>query len=200
MIGPWITAPSPWLANVVLERAAPQPRTSQTGSVARFATTAHGGETILIFIGTGRRAPTSSSTVTPAATLRVRLGGIQHRFLESSHAEGHALSTALAEAPPFAKLNGSWLRPDGGYVLEIRGAAAAGSIQAAYLNPRPIDVARAEASREGSVVKIFVELRAPGYPASTYTLTDDPARDQLVGAYFQAALGQTFDVFFTRIK
>ena len=108
--------------------------------------------------------------------------------------------TALADDSTFGRLNGRWLRPDGGYVLEIRGADGGGAIEVAYLNPRPINVARAEATREGSALKLFVELRAPGYPGSTYTLTYDPKRDQLQGAYFQAALGQTFDVFFTRIK
>ena len=113
---------------------------------------------------------------------------------------GQGAVTALAEDSGFGRLNGRWLRPDGGYVLEIRGADGGGAIEVAYLNPRPINVARAEATREGSALKLFVELRAPGYPGSTYTLTYDPKRDQLQGAYFQAALGQTFDVFFTRIK
>jgi hypothetical protein len=34
----------------------------------------------------------------------------------------------------------------------------------------------------------YFELRAPGYPGSTYTLTYDPQRDQLQGIYFHAAL------------
>jgi hypothetical protein len=49
-------------------------------------------------------------------------------------------------------------------------------------------------------LKIFVELHAPGYPGSTYTLTYEPARDQLEGIYFQAALQQSFDVVFVRMK
>lgn len=102
--------------------------------------------------------------------------------------------------PGFAALNGRWLRPDGGYVLEIRGVAAAGPIEATYLNPRPIHVARAEATRQESTLKVFVELRAPGYPGSTYTLAYDPKRDLLTGLYFQAAMGQTFDVSFQRMK
>ena len=97
-----------------------------------------------------------------------------------------------------AMLNGRWLRPDGGYVLEILGAE--GTIQATYLNPRPIHVARAEATRQGSTLKLLVELRAPGYPGSTYTLAYDPQRDQLGGEYFQAALGQTFPVWFQRLR
>ena len=100
--------------------------------------------------------------------------------------------------PGLAALNGRWLRPDGGYVLEIRGAE--GAVAATYLNPRPINVARAEATRQGSTLKLFVELRAPGYPGSTYTLAYDPQRDQLGGEYFQAALGQTFPVSFQRLR
>ena len=113
---------------------------------------------------------------------------------------GQGQVTAVADNSTFGRLNGRWLRPDGGYVLEIRGADAGGAIEVTYLNPRPINVSRTEATREGSALKVFVELRAPGYPGSRYTLIYDPERDQLEGAYFQAVLGQTFDVFFTRIK
>ncbi len=107
---------------------------------------------------------------------------------------------ALAEDSGFGKLNGRWLRPDGGYVLEIRGTDTGEPIGAGYFNPRLIDVARAHATRDGSALKVFVELRAPGYPGSTYTLTYDAQRDQLEGTYFQAALGQTFPVAFVRLE
>jgi hypothetical protein len=40
-------------------------------------------------------------------------------------------------------LRGRWVRPDGGYVIEIREAQAGGGPDAAYLNPRPINVSRA---------------------------------------------------------
>jgi hypothetical protein len=97
-------------------------------------------------------------------------------------------------------LSGRWLRPDGGYILAIRDVDARGKIDAVYLNPRPIPVARAEATRNSSTLNVFVELRAPGYPGSTYTLTYDPQRDQLAGIYFQAALQQRFDVVFVRTQ
>ena len=100
----------------------------------------------------------------------------------------------------FDGLNGRWLRVDGGYVLEIRAVDSRGKIDAVYLNPRPINVAKADATRDGSTVKVFVELRAPNYPGSTYTLTYDPTRDQLEGIYFQAALQQRFEVVFVRMK
>lgn len=100
----------------------------------------------------------------------------------------------------FDQLNGRWLRPDGGYVLEIRSVDASGKIDAAYFNPRPITIAKAEATRDGSTVKVFVELRAPNYPGSTYTLTYDQERDQLKGIYFQAVQQQSFDVNFVRMR
>ena len=59
-----------------------------------------------------------------------------------------------------------------------------------YLNPRPITVARAEATRDGSTLKVFVELRAPGYPGSTYTLTYDPTHDQLEGSISKRPYGR----------
>lgn len=100
----------------------------------------------------------------------------------------------------FDTLNGRWLRLDGGYVLEIRAVDPSGKIDAIYLNPKPINVAKAKASRDGSTVKVFVELRAPNYPGSTYTLTYDPQQDQLKGIYFQAVQQQNFDVNFVRMK
>ena len=100
----------------------------------------------------------------------------------------------------FEKLQGKWLRPDGGYILEIRSATAEGKLDAGYFNPRPINVAKAEASRDGETVKVFIELRDVNYPGSTYTLVHDPATDRLAGNYFQAAMGQNFDVEFVRQK
>jgi hypothetical protein len=111
-----------------------------------------------------------------------------------------AAPTSPTAGPGFGPLKGRWLRPDGGYILEIRDVDTTGKVDAAYLNPRPITIARAEATRDGSALKVFLELRAPGYPGSTYTLTYDPKSDQLAGAYFQAALRQSFDVVFVRMK
>ena len=100
----------------------------------------------------------------------------------------------------FDKLNGRWLRPDGGYIFEIRAVDAGGKIDAVYLNPNPINIAKAEATHDGSIVKVFVELRAPNYPGSTHTLTYDPQHDQLQGTYFQAVQQQRFAVNFVRMK
>lgn len=100
----------------------------------------------------------------------------------------------------FDKLIGRWLRPDGGYVIEIRNISSGGTMEAAYFNPRPINVARAEVSRKNGSLEVFIELRDKGYPGSTYTLMYDPQQDMLSGIYYQATIGQSFEVIFVRAK
>jgi hypothetical protein len=92
---------------------------------------------------------------------------------------------------------GRWPRTDGDYVLEIWAASPDGKIEAAYLNPHPIHIARAEASR-GEGLTLIVELQDVNYPGSLYHLGYDAARDILEGTYFQALEQQTFDVSFVR--
>ena len=100
----------------------------------------------------------------------------------------------------FRKLIGRWLRPDGGYVIEIINISSGGKMEAAYFNPRSINVSRAEASRTKGGLEVFVELRDTGYPGSTYTLTYNPQQDMMTGIYFQATIGQSFEVIFVRAK
>jgi hypothetical protein len=102
--------------------------------------------------------------------------------------------------PAIEKLRGRWLRDTGGYIIEIRSVGAGGKLEAAYFNPRSIHVGRAQAVEQGGVVKVSVELRDVNYPGSTYTLNYDPKNDRLVGRYFQAVTGETFDVTFVRLK
>jgi hypothetical protein len=101
--------------------------------------------------------------------------------------------------PDPVKLVGRWLRPDGGYILQLSDPIPDGLLQAEYFNPRPINVAQAAWKHQEGYLGVFVELRAPNYPGSTYTLVYDPDRDRLVGIYFQAALQQQFEVVFERI-
>src|ERR1035438_299405 len=49
-------------------------------------------------------------------------------------------------------------------------------------------VRRAAALYKDGATKVFVELRAPNYPGSTYTLTYDQQSDQLYGQYYRAAM------------
>jgi hypothetical protein len=73
-----------------------------------------------------------------------------------------------------------------------------GMLRAAYFYPRPIHVAKAEWRRMADRIQVFVELRDVNYPGSTYTLIYEPKQDRFTGYYYQAVLGQTFDVVFLR--
>jgi hypothetical protein len=113
---------------------------------------------------------------------------------------GAAVTILRGANGSFDTLKGRWLRPDGGYVLEIRSIDSKGKIEAAYFNPKSINIAKADASQDGPTLKVFVELRAPNYPGSTYTLSYDQEHDQLRGIYFQAVQQQSFNVYFVRMK
>jgi hypothetical protein len=97
-------------------------------------------------------------------------------------------------------LEGKWLRPDGGYVLEIKGAYSDGRILASYRNPASIHVSEAKASLEEDALQVFVKLDDTNYPGCTYTLTYDPDEDALSGVYYQAMLKQSYPVTFQRTK
>lgn len=112
----------------------------------------------------------------------------------------NAAADAEVARPAYGKVVGRWVRPDGGYVIEIKSVDDAGKLEAGYFNPNPIFVSRAEASAQGSMIKVFVELRDVNYPGSTYTLAYDPADDVLKGVYYQAALQQQYEVYFERLK
>lgn len=105
-----------------------------------------------------------------------------------------------AEKTKFDPILGKWLRSEGGYVLDLQSVNPQGKLTAEYLNPRSIHIARAEATKSGTAIKVFVELRDVNYPGSTYDLTYDPASDRLSGVYFQAVEKQSFEVTFSREK
>jgi hypothetical protein len=140
----------------------------------------------------------------------MRQTAIAFVFLLSCHAAGpppHAAAQeGVGEKPPAAaeanplKLAGKWLRPDGGYVLELAEIGFGGTLTASYRNPNPINVSRAAWRLEEGFVVVSVELRDVNYPGSTYTLAHFPDRDVLAGYYYQAVQGQTFEVVFERLK
>ena len=98
------------------------------------------------------------------------------------------------------KLVGRWVRPDGGYVIDIRKVDVDGTLQAAYFNPRPIHVSQARVTQKDGEIQIFIELRDVGYPGATYALRYNAKHDVLTGLYHQPTVGQTFDVVFMRKK
>jgi hypothetical protein len=111
------------------------------------------------------------------------------------------MDTPSAEhASGFDALPGLWARPDGGYLIAIQGVDADGALDAVYANPYHLPFAKAEASRDGDAIRVFLELRAGGYNGSTYDLTYDPAEDVLQGVYYQAVARQKYDVRFERVR
>jgi hypothetical protein len=136
----------------------------------------------------------------------VQAGEAARPAAEAAPVPPTAIATADRRATPsegkrgFDVLKGKWLRPDGGYVVEVRSVDDRGKMEASYSNPRPIHVAKAEASRDGPATKVFIELRDVNYPGSTYDLTYDPQSDSLKGIYYQAALRQRFEVAFMRVN
>ena len=95
-------------------------------------------------------------------------------------------TTPRAQETSTQRLIGNWVRTDGGYIIAVRSVDPGGRVDAAYFNPRPINVSRAEAVVKGKTARLFIELRDEGYPGSTYTLESDSTNDALVGVYFQA--------------
>jgi hypothetical protein len=111
-----------------------------------------------------------------------------------------ASTPAAAMTADYQPLIGRWARTDGDYMIEIKSITADGKADAGYFNPRPINVARAEASREPDGLRLFLELRDSGYPGCLYKLTFDKAASRLTGTYFQAAQNQTYEVMFEKMK
>lgn len=108
--------------------------------------------------------------------------------------------TTQKELPPpeeTGKLIGSWIRPDGGYNLQIL-AFTSNTVDAAYYNPNPIMVSDTQWKIQEGIVYIFVKFDDVGYKGSYYSLEYNPEKDILMGYYYQAAMDQTFDVYFER--
>ncbi len=116
---------------------------------------------------------------------------------KAAQAEAAADPAAPAEVQ---RMLGRWLRSDGTYVLELRGADRSGIVQAAYFNPKSINVSRSIWLRGAEGVQVVVELNDAGYPGATYVLGLAADGDRLVGKYNQPQMGQSFDVDFIRQK
>ena len=111
-----------------------------------------------------------------------------------------AETAASEEQPDFKVIIGEWVRPDGGYIVRIRDVNPDRSVDAGYFNPGKINIAEANVSLWKGFVKLFIKLQDKGYPGSTYTLYYYPEKDALAGFYYQAAIGQTYEVVFFREK
>jgi hypothetical protein len=107
---------------------------------------------------------------------------------------------AAASSEQLQVLPGRWVRTDGGYVLNIKNTAADGKLEAEYLNPKPIHIARAEADVIDDKLRVYIEFQDKNYEGSTYDLRYEPVSKQLVGVYMQATQQQRYQVAFERAK
>lgn len=142
--------------------------------------------------GRGRAARSSIAGVLASLALALGFAALP------AAAQWKAGSAGAPAEVPFGTLQGRWVRPDGDYTITIKGVGADGKLDVSYANPSPMPFSRAQASRDGKAVKVFLELRAGGYNGSTYTLTYDAANDVLKGVYYQAPSRRSFDVQFVR--
>lgn len=142
--------------------------------------------------------------VVVVSVLGFRLGASRHAGVRpmagvQTLASETRLPTPVVQArPDFQKLKGRWVRPDGGYVVDVKDIDAGGKMDASYFNPRSIHIAQAQASQDGTATKVFIELRDVNYPGSTYNLVYNPQEDRLEGIYYQALLQESFEVVFLR--
>lgn len=107
------------------------------------------------------------------------------------------LSTQL-QAADEAKFIGHWVRPDGGYKLWVLAVNEDGTAKVEYYNPKPIRVAEAKLVEEAGQPTLNIKFAEGNYAGSTYALKLQDGK--LAGIYFQAMMGQNFEVFFERDK
>ena len=162
------------------------PRESRRGS-SQFLTVAILGLVVLATVATyflQRQKPTKAPADASPAT----------------NATVEAAAAGTAPKIDFQFLKGRWARSDGDYLIEIRKVAADGQLEAGYFNPQPIHVSKAEVKKDGAATKVFIELNDANYPGCKYNLTHIPNEDRLAGTYFQAAMQETYEVMFERLK
>jgi len=111
-----------------------------------------------------------------------------------------AETAVSAEQADMKIIIGEWVRPDGGYTVLVRDVNPDGSVDVGYFNPNKINISEANVSMWKGLVKLFIKLQDKGYPGSTYTLYYYAEKDALAGFYYQAVMGQTFEVVFLRKK
>jgi hypothetical protein len=134
----------------------------------------------------------------PAAFFLVLIGLLTLAF--SVVMAGDADAVRFIDKNDVQHIVGRWVRPDGGYMLDLKEIGKDGTLKAAYFNPTPINVYRAELGLKQGAITIFVELRDVNYPGSIYNLIYDPKTDRLVGTYFQAVQKVSYNIEFMRSK
>ena len=161
------------------------------------------GAGVLVWLISSSFRPSEEPAGAPSAATKDQASS----DLASTAAEpsGDAASTEVEPEPlsdaDRQKLLGFWERTDNPpYSIEIRLVRPNGLTDARYFNPRPINVAESLIAGKDGRLAFFMKMSDQNYEGSTYTLVYDEAQDMLVGEYFQATMGQTFEVAFQRAQ
>ena len=111
---------------------------------------------------------------------------------------GNSVAASIsAYSPDMLRLQGRWIRTDAPYVIELSHTQD-GSLQAAYFNPKAINVGKIETAEQDGIVQVLIELQDVNYPGSTYVLSYDRSQDLLEGIYFHPVSKQSYPVGFVR--
>lgn len=122
-------------------------------------------------------------------------------FASTTPMAGTAKAGQSSGQTDFHHLEGRWIRPDGGYILDLSHISGNGRVWASYFNPRRINIARADLRvRSNGAIRLFIELSDTNYPGCTYDLLYNPKTDRFSGTYFQAVQKRTYNVEFVRSK
>jgi ABC-type Fe3+-hydroxamate transport system substrate-binding protein len=124
----------------------------------------------------------------------------QEQPMKVTDAPAVAVQAPAPGPPDKNSLTGDWMRSDAGYRIQLSGLGDGGILSAAYFNPQPIHVGKAKWTLENGLLKVYIELSDENYPGSNYDLIYMPEKDLLVGKYYQAVEGVTYDVLFQRKK
>ena len=155
------------------------------------------GLTVLIGCGKSESQPPGAKDDSPDSQRMDRAAGSDVSSAgQDVDEESETVDSQASHLP--GNLVGTWQRSDGTYQIVITGLEAGGKLAAQYLNPRSINVSRAEHSILKGKLHVVVELQDVGYPGSYYSLDYDPESDRLIGTYFQATAVQSYEVIFVR--
>ncbi len=93
---------------------------------------------------------------------------------------------------------GKWQRTDGEYIIELSNIKTDSTVEAAYSNPKPINISETMWKVNDGYFYFYIKLDDEGYPGSYYSLGYFAEDDKMYGIYYQALQGQQYDVVFER--
>lgn len=100
-------------------------------------------------------------------------------------------------SPDLMAMQGSWIRTDAPYVIELRHSKSSG-LKATYFNRRYINVEKTETAVKDGLQYVMIKLQDANYDGSLYLLSYYRSHDMLKGVYMLGSNGQRFQVSFSR--